>query len=113
MRRLFNDWKSVPLPSLNRTWLRNSIIGKLALVRNKEHRLAMNRERLKGLRLRLDSLSPSSTLERGYAIVQRSDDGEVVRSIRQIRTGDRIDVRVHDGKFRADVDREPERISYV
>ena len=78
-----------------------------------EHRLAMNRERLNGLRLWLDSLSPSRTLERGYAIVQRSDDGEVVRSIRQVRTGDRIDVRVHDGEFRANVDREPERTSYV
>ena len=78
-----------------------------------EHRLNMNRERLTGLRQQLDNLSPSRTLERGYAIVQRSDDGEVVRSICQARTGDRIDIRVHDGEFHANVDREPERISYV
>jgi len=78
-----------------------------------EHRLDMERERLNGLRLRLDSLSPSRTLERGYAIVQRSDDGEVVRSIRQVRTGDRIDVRVHDGEFGASVDRELKRPSYA
>ena len=68
---------------------------------------------MNGLGLRLGSLSPLGTLQRGYAVVRRSDSGEVVRRARQVRTGDRIDVRVHEGGFHASVDREPEKPSYA
>ena len=72
-------------------WLRRAGTG-LA------HRLSMERARLEGTALRLEALSPLAVLERGYAVVSRPD-GEVVRSVSQVKTGDALDVRVSDGAF--------------
>lgn len=52
---------------------------------------------LGGHRWRLRSLDPLATLERGYAIVQR--DGHVVSSVRTVRPGEPLGVRVKDGSF--------------
>ena len=49
------------------------------------------------------ALSPAATLERGYAVVQRTDDAAVVRSSEQVATGDRLRVRVARGEFGAEV----------
>jgi exodeoxyribonuclease VII large subunit len=51
---------------------------------------------------RLSALSPTATLERGYAIVRRGDG--IVRSAGQVEPGDQIDVRVADGSFGATVE---------
>jgi exodeoxyribonuclease VII large subunit len=60
------------------------------------------RARLENAAGRLRALSPTSTLERGYAIV-RGDAG-IVRSAGAVAPGERIDVRVADGRFGARVD---------
>jgi exodeoxyribonuclease VII large subunit len=60
------------------------------------------RARLDTLHARLGALSPTATLERGYAIVRRGD--EVVRSPDQVNGGDAIDVRVAQGTFGARVE---------
>ena len=44
------------------------------------------------VRARLLALSPASTLRRGYAIVQRADDG-VVRSAAEVGPGETLTVR--------------------
>ena len=51
---------------------------------------------------RLQALSPSATLERGYAIVRRGDD--VVRTAAQVDTGDAVSIRVAEGTFGAVVE---------
>ena len=61
--------------------------------------VAISRERLRGRELELGSLSPMATMSRGYALVQRSDSGEVISRVEQVRRGDAIDVRVSDGEF--------------
>lgn len=63
------------------------------------HRLALGRERLNGLSLRLSALNPEATLARGYAIVRRTEDGHVVSRVGQVSTGDRLSVQVSDGEF--------------
>ncbi len=63
------------------------------------HQLALRRERLRGHRLRLQSLSPFATLERGYSITRQLRTGEIVKSVGQVATGDRIETQVSDGKF--------------
>ncbi|HEY76942.1 MAG TPA: exodeoxyribonuclease VII large subunit, partial [Thermoflexia bacterium] len=68
-----------------------------------QHNLSLRRERLKGLMGRLEGVSPLATLERGYAIVRRVDDGQVVRSVAQVAAGDELRVRVSDGEFGARV----------
>jgi exodeoxyribonuclease VII large subunit len=64
-----------------------------------ENLLATNGERLRAIGLQLDTLNPLATLRRGYALVQRSEDAEVIRSIEQVDQGDLIQVRVSDGQF--------------
>mgnify|MGYP005811770673 CR=1 FL=1 len=63
-------------------------------------RLAAPTTTLAVLAGRLHTVSPLSTLERGYAIVQDAA-GNVVRSTRQLRTGDEITARVADGTVNA------------
>jgi exodeoxyribonuclease VII large subunit len=60
------------------------------------------RARLENAAGRLRALSPTSTLERGYAIV-RGDAG-IVRSAGAVAPGERIDVQLADGRFGARVD---------
>jgi len=68
------------------------------------HRLALHRERLRACILQLQGMSPYATLARGYAIVRRRESGQVVRSVTQVQTGARLDVRVSDGEFPAAVE---------
>ncbi len=68
------------------------------------HQLALRREQLRGLVLQLESLSPFATLERGYSIARHLGTGEIVRSVAQVTAGDRVEVRVSDGKFESTVD---------
>jgi exodeoxyribonuclease VII large subunit len=50
----------------------------------------------------LRTLSPRSTLERGYAIVRAR--GEIVRSAGAVKAGDRLEVEVADGRLGAKVE---------
>src|SRR5207247_1718684 len=45
---------------------------------------------------RLESLSPLNVLARGYSLT-RTEQGRLVRSIRDVKAGDRIEVVVSDG----------------
>jgi exodeoxyribonuclease VII large subunit len=61
--------------------------------------LALERKsaRLATAHARLAALSPTATLDRGYAIVRRGEG--VVRSATEVNTGDALSVRVVDGAF--------------
>jgi exodeoxyribonuclease VII large subunit len=72
------------------------------------HRLVLQRERLSGLTARLESLNPSATLARGYAIVRLDEADEVVSSVAQVTAGDRLSVTVSDGVFGAKVEADRE-----
>ncbi|SDZ03831.1 Exodeoxyribonuclease VII large subunit [Saccharopolyspora shandongensis] len=66
---------------------------------------ALNNERhaLTATRSRLTTLGPAATLARGYAIVQRVEDGVdgVLRSVEEAPPGTRLRVRVVDGAIQA------------
>jgi exodeoxyribonuclease VII large subunit len=53
----------------------------------------------------LSALSPLATLQRGYAIVCRADDGALVTGSDQLETGSAIDIRLAEGGLEAIVDR--------
>jgi exodeoxyribonuclease VII large subunit len=63
---------------------------------------ARSREHVGGFRLQLRSLHPQATLARGYALVEK--DGVAVRRVRDVKSGDALDVRVSDGGFAARVE---------
>jgi exodeoxyribonuclease VII large subunit len=65
--------------------------------------ISVNTEKLRGQELKLDSLSPLSTLERGYALVQSHVSEEVISNISQVERGDMITVKVSDGQFNSRV----------
>jgi exodeoxyribonuclease VII large subunit len=67
------------------------------------HDLTFKREALTGLAQALRVMGPASVLNRGYAVVQRTDDGTVIRSIDQVSSGDALEVLVGDGKFGVEV----------
>ncbi len=68
--------------------------------RNLEHRLRRADDALEHTVARLRALSPAKTLERGYAIVQRSD-GHVVRAAGEVAGGDILRIRLAEGELRA------------
>jgi exonuclease VII large subunit len=65
--------------------------------------LASWRERLSGQDLRIMALSPQQVLARGYALVTKLPEREVVTTTGQVREGDALRVQVSDGSFGAEV----------
>jgi len=59
--------------------------------------------RISGIARALEAVSPLATVARGYAIVQR-EDGQVVRRVDDVRPGDRVTARLHDGSLRLKVE---------
>ena len=53
-------------------------------------------DRLARNTVRVDALSPLSTLSRGYSIAER--DGRAVKSISELRRGDLLTLRLTDGE---------------
>lgn len=58
--------------------------------------------RLSQAAAKLDALSPLKVLGRGYALAL-DRNGQAVQSVKKIRTGDLLDLRMHDGKLKANV----------
>lgn len=58
--------------------------------------------RLSTAMARLDALSPLSVLKRGYSITQNSS-GEIVRKVHQTDVGERIRIRLAEGRISAEV----------
>lgn len=54
------------------------------------------------LTAKLDAMSPLKVLTRGYAMAQ-TQDGQVLRSVKQVTTGDSITVALSDGQIMATV----------
>lgn len=60
-----------------------------------KHRLALNVERMK-------RVSPLLKLDSGYSYV-RSEEGENIRSVNQVKRGEKLEIFVSDGKLEAEV----------
>lgn len=53
--------------------------------------------RLRGLARSMEAVSPLATVARGYSILTRADDGQLVRQTAQVQPGDALRARVGDG----------------
>jgi len=65
--------------------------------------LARTKEALQNRGDLLHVLSPTAAMKRGYAII-RTQQGTVVRSSRGVKTGDRLDIHLHDGTIETKVE---------
>jgi len=72
------------------------------LVSAQQRHIEIDKRRFVAAVSKLDALSPLKVLTRGYALV-KSEDGSVVKSVRQIEAGQRVSVQVSDGRFCAEV----------
>ncbi len=68
------------------------------------HGLALRQAEVRRLEHTLSAVGPPAVLNRGYALVTRQADGALVRSAAQVTAGDRVGVRVADGRFGARVE---------
>jgi exodeoxyribonuclease VII large subunit len=64
--------------------------------------LEIEKKELKGVKDHLRSLSPQSTMDRGYAVVQL-EDGAIVRDATKVKAGVGLRIRVAKGETRATV----------
>ena len=55
------------------------------------------------LKERINTLSPKTTLARGYSICKKIDSGEIIRNPKQTFKGDGIEVQIHGGFINAEV----------
>ena len=67
--------------------------------------IVMGRRRLEGQQKLLAALGHQGVLERGFAIV-RDAEGGMVRSVASVRSNERLEVEVADGRFATIVDGE-------
>ena len=67
-------------------------------------RLEQGRRRFIESATRLDALSPLAVLARGFALVRRAEDGRIVRSPRDLRPSDRLEIRLSEGSLVARVE---------
>ena len=68
--------------------------------RTTAHRIALAYEEISSLRTAVRTLSPQSTLDRGYSVIQKSD-GSLVRSASQITSGEKVRMRFAEGEANA------------
>jgi exodeoxyribonuclease VII large subunit len=71
--------------------------------------LTTRRHRLEARDLQLQALSPSTTLARGYALCYDASSGAVVTAAEQVAPGALIDVRLHRGLLRGEVQAATDR----
>jgi exodeoxyribonuclease VII large subunit len=61
------------------------------------HQIQLQSAHIKGMQRRLEALNPSAVLARGYAVVTRKEDGQIVARVSE--ASDDMKVRVSDGEF--------------
>ena len=74
--------------------LQNSMMLKL-----KEAKTSFVKETAK-----LDSLSPLKTLTRGYSIVTKQESGKVIKSVNDLNSGEKVNLRLSDGQKTVTID---------
>jgi exodeoxyribonuclease VII large subunit len=90
-------------PSVMVTTRRDEIKGwRDRSIRSFASLLEIEKKELKGVRDHLRSLSPQSTMDRGYAVVQL-EDGSIVRDAAKAKAGTRLRIRVAKGETSATV----------
>ncbi len=75
--------------------------------------LERSRDRLGALARTLETVSPLATVSRGYAIVQRPDDGAVIRNAADLHPGDPFTARLAHGRIHGRVERVNDEESFT
>ncbi|MBM4338573.1 MAG: exodeoxyribonuclease VII large subunit [Deltaproteobacteria bacterium] len=74
------------------------------LAQNMRYKIQINKQNLKGVLGKLDSLSPLAILQRGYSITRKLPSLKILRDSDEVQVGDQIEVRLHRGILSCNVD---------
>lgn len=77
----------------------NLLYYQARLERAVQLKLTTLKQRQAGIAQTLQAVSPLATLERGYAIVQKHDSGQIVKAAAELRENDLIDTRLAQGRI--------------
>jgi exodeoxyribonuclease VII large subunit len=72
------------------------------------HRLELSILRVQAQDQRLIALNPLEVLKRGFAVIDRSRDGKLIHSVKQVKNGDDLRIRVLDGSMDVNVTNKTE-----
>jgi exodeoxyribonuclease VII large subunit len=90
-----------------RVRLRGAWVLVAQLTKRAEQRMlglvAFHHQALRALGGAMDGLSPLAVLARGYSIVQRVSDGQIVRRADEVSPGDEVTARLANGRLRCGV----------
>src|SRR3972149_182861 len=70
-----------------------------SLWKNTGHLIVLKKKALHGAMARLDGVSPLAILSRGYSITCKLPGRAVVKTAADVRKGDKVDVRLHEGNI--------------
>ena len=80
--------------------------------RQQQQRLGLLNERLKLRLAALEAANPAAILGWGYAIVRRSEDGQILRNPAGAAPGTGLSIRLHEGEIKARVEDEEQHGRY-
>ena len=72
------------------------------LISAENQNISRNNQKFIALTAALDAMSPLKVLTRGYAVAE-NEDGTILRSVQQVKRGERITVSLSDGAITANV----------
>ena len=73
------------------------------LISAENQNINRNKQRYIGLTAKLDAMSPLKVLARGYSMTQNGE-GDLIRSVEQVKAGDQIKISLSDGCITASVE---------
>ena len=71
-----------------------------------KHQVELHEERIKKDSQRLNSLSPWAIIERGYSICRKIPGREIIKRLKQIEVGTKIEIIISDGKILSKVEKK-------
>ena len=71
---------------------------------NIDHILKMRTENFRLLISKLETLSPLAILNRGYSITTKLPEGLIIKDVKLLKIGDRVETKLGKGKFKSKVD---------
>lgn len=95
-RKVFKE----PLYNINEKYL--SVDTQIKRIENViKIRLIESKSEFKNKIQKLDTLSPLKTMARGFSIIEK--DGEIIKDSKKLKSGDRIDIKLQNGKKSAEI----------
>jgi exodeoxyribonuclease VII large subunit len=71
--------------------------AKKRMGQNIKYSIEIQRQKVRGILGKLDSLSPISILQRGYSITRKLPSLEILRDVSHVKEGDKVEVKLYQG----------------